>query len=43
MFDEQETVHKTGEVPTDQVTRTSHGELKFYRVENVTSTPDINP
>lgn len=43
MFDEQETVHKTGEVPAGQVTRTSHREMRFYRVESATSTPNINP
>ena len=43
VFDEQETAHKTGEVPADQVTRTSHGELEFRRVESVTSKPIVNP
>ena len=32
-----------GEVPADQVTRTSHGELKFQQVESVTSKPIVNP
>lgn len=40
MFDEQETAHKTGEVPMDEVTRTSHSEMKFIEVESVRSTPD---
>lgn len=41
MYDEQETAHKTGEVPMDQVTRTSHGEMMFYKVESVSSTPNV--